>query len=261
MSAQHASEYPKLGLYVEGEWITRADRVHRVVNPASGQVLGELPLVSAADLDRTMDILVAGKVRNAGQVCVSPTRFYVQEGIYDRFIDAYGARLKQVRVGDGLRPETQMGPMANPRRPQAMGELIQDAVSHGARLCAGGEAIDGGGYFWQPTLLADVPPAARIMREEPFGPVAAALPFSTLDDVLEQANQLPYGLAAFVFTENGRRANLASDGLEAGMVGVNTTTLGAADAPFGGVKDSGHGSEGGPEGLHACLVTKAIHQH
>jgi succinate-semialdehyde dehydrogenase/glutarate-semialdehyde dehydrogenase len=139
--------------------------------------------------------------------------------------------------------------------------LIGDAIKHGARVNAGGEAIDGEGFFWQPTLLSDVSNDARIMNEEPFGPVAVAAPFRELDDVVEQANRLPYGLAAFAFTENARRANLIGDAIEAGMVGINTILLAAPDAPFGGVKESGHGSEDGPEGLAACLVTKTIHQH
>ena len=124
----------------------------------------------------------------------------------------------------------------------------------------GSERIDGDGFFWQPTVLSEVPLTARIMNEEPFGPVVVTSSFATLDDVVEQANRLPFGLAAFAFTENGRQANLIGDALEAGMVGINTIALAAADAPFGGVKESGHGSEDGPEGLAACLVTKAIHQ-
>ncbi|PTS88732.1 NAD-dependent succinate-semialdehyde dehydrogenase, partial [Sphingomonas sp. HMWF008] len=223
---------------------------------------GHAPVVifDDCDLDKTVEALAVGKCRNAGQVCVSPTRFYVQEGIHDRFVEAYARRLSQVRVGDGLLPDSEMGPMANPRRPQAIADFVADAVSHGARIRTGGEAIEGRGYFWQPTVLSDVPLAARIMTEEPFGPVVVTAPFSTFDEVVEQANRLPYGLAAFAFTENARRANLIGDAIEAGMVGINTTGLAAADAPFQGIKESGHGSEDGPEGLAACLVVKSIHQ-
>jgi succinate-semialdehyde dehydrogenase/glutarate-semialdehyde dehydrogenase len=223
---------------------------------------GHAPVIifDDCDLEQTVETLAVGKARNAGQVCVAPTRFYVQDNIYDRFVAAYSARIARMKVGDGLAPDTEMGPMANPRRPVAMEAFIKDAVAHGGRIHTGGEAIAGDGYFWQPTLLSDVPMTARIMNEEPFGPVIAAAPFATFDEVVEQANRLPYGLAAFAFTENGRRANLIGDALEAGMVGINTVRLAAADAPFGGVKESGHGSEDGSEGLAACLVTKTIHQ-
>jgi succinate-semialdehyde dehydrogenase/glutarate-semialdehyde dehydrogenase len=224
---------------------------------------GHAPVIifDDCDLEKTVETLAVGKIRNAGQVCVSPTRFYVQEGIHDRFVEAFAARIGRVQVGNGLDAESNMGPMANPRRPAAMEQFIADAVAKGARLRTGGEAIDGDGFFWRPTVLSDVPVEARIMNEEPFGPVVVTAPFRTFDDVVEQANRLPFGLAAFAFTENGRRANLIGDAIEAGMVGINTVLLAAPDAPFGGVKESGHGAEDGPEGLAACLVTKTIHQH
>ena len=224
---------------------------------------GHAPVIvfDDCDLEKTLATLTMGKTRNAGQVCVSPTRMYVQEAIYDRFLAAYREQLQAVAVGDGLEAATRMGPMANPRRPAALDAFVKDAVQHGGRVLTGGEAIDHQGFFYKPTLLADVPNTARIMNEEPFGPVAIATPFSSFDEVVEQANRLPYGLAAYAFTENARRANLIGDALESGMVGINTIMLAAADAPFGGVKESGHGSEDGPEGLAACLVTKTIHQH
>lgn len=223
---------------------------------------GHAPVIvfDDCDLERTVETLALAKFRNAGQVCVSPTRFYVQEGIYERFLEAFRARMAKVSVGDGLLPTSNMGPMANPRRPQALEAFVQDALSHGARLLGGGERMGDVGFFWRPTLLADVPVTARIMNEEPFGPVAVVAPFKTFDEAVEQANRLPYGLAAFAFTENGRQANLIADAIESGMVGINTTALAAPDAPFQGVKESGHGSEDGPEGLAACLVTKTIHQ-
>jgi succinate-semialdehyde dehydrogenase/glutarate-semialdehyde dehydrogenase len=150
--------------------------------------------------------------------------------------------------------------MANPRRPEAIEGLVADALTHGAVLRTGGERIGDAGFFFRPTLLSDVPAAARIMNEEPFGPVVVTAPFASFDEVVEQANRLPFGLAGFAFTENGRTANLIGDALEVGMVGINTTAIAAADSPFQGVKESGHGSEDGPEGLAACLVTKSIHQ-
>jgi len=223
---------------------------------------GHAPVIvfDDADLERTIELLATAKFRNAGQVCVSPTRFYVQQGIYDRFVAAFTERTRKVEVGDGLVERHHMGPMANPRRPQAMEALIGDAVSRGARLRAGGERHGKEGFFYQPTVLSDVPGGSRIMSEEPFGPVAVIAPFATFDEAVEQANRLPYGLAAYAFTESGKRAMLIGDALEAGMVGINSVAMAAADAPFGGVKESGHGSEDGLEGLEDCLITKAIHQ-
>ena len=223
---------------------------------------GHAPVIvfDDADLTRTVELLATAKCRNAGQVCVSPTRFYVQQGIYERFVAAFTARIRKINIGDGLIEGSQMGPMANPRRPAAMEKFIGDAVACGAKLHTGGERHGKAGFFWQPTVLSDAPPHARIMNEEPFGPVAVITPFATLEEVVEQANRLPYGLAAYAFTESAKRALLIGDAIEAGMVGINAVTVAAADAPFGGVKESGHGSEDGPEGLQACLVTKAIHQ-
>jgi succinate-semialdehyde dehydrogenase/glutarate-semialdehyde dehydrogenase len=211
------------------------------------------------DLDATLDKLVPQKFRNAGQVCVSPSRFYVQSGIYDAFAKGFAERTADVKVGNGLEPDTKMGPLANERRLPAISKLVEDARSKGAKVLAGGEPGDGG-YFFQPTVLADVPLEADVMSQEPFGPLALIRPFETMDEAVEQANRLPFGLAAFVFTENGRRANILGDAIEAGMIGINTFAISVADAPFGGVKESGFGSEGGKEGLETYQVVKAIHQ-
>ncbi len=224
---------------------------------------GPVLVFDDADVDRALDLLVAHKFRNAGQVCISPTRFHVQEGIYERFVREFGARAARLAVGNGLEARSQMGPLANPRRPDAIEGFIANALKVGARVATGGERGGGpsdNGFFFRPTVLADVPLEARVMNEEPFGPIALMRPFKTFDDAVEQANRLPYGLAAYCFTENGRRALLLGDAIESGMIGINTTLIAGADSPFGGVKDSGHGSEDGPEGLEACLVTKAIHQ-
>ena len=214
------------------------------------------------DLERTLDIIVPQKFRNAGQVCVSPTRFYVQSGIYKRFAEEFTARTERLTVGNGMNEGTQMGPLANVRRPEAVSLLIEDAASKGARIATGGEHHEeqGGGFFFRPTVLVDVPNDAQIMSTEPFGPVAMMRPFESFDDAVEEANRLPYGLAAFAFTENGRQAMRVGDLIESGMVGINTVGISAVDAPFGGVKESGHGSEDGPEGLDAYMITKAIHQ-
>ncbi len=211
------------------------------------------------DLEKTLDMVVPQKFRNAGQVCVSPTRFYVQRNIYDAFVKGFAERTQKVKIGSGLDAETKMGPLANVRRPAAIGALVEDARTKGARVLAGGERGNQG-FFFQPTVLADVPLEADIMSNEPFGPVAVCRPFETFDEAIEQANRLPYGLAAFAFTENGRRANLLGDAIESGMVGINTFAISTPDSPFGGVKESGFGSEGGPEGLESYFVTKAIHQ-
>lgn len=223
---------------------------------------GHAPVIifDDADLNRTVEILATAKFRNSGQVCVSPTRFYVQEGIYDKFVSAFTERVRKVNVGDGLLESSHMGPMANPRRPAAIAKFVEDAAAQGAKVHTGGERHGKEGLFFQPTVISDVPAHARIMNEEPFGPVAVLTPFKTFDDAVEQANRLPYGLAAYAFTESGRRAMLISDAIEAGMIAINAATVAAADSPFGGVKESGFGSEDGPEGLAACLVTKAIHQ-
>jgi len=223
---------------------------------------GHAPVIvfDDADLGRTVEMLATAKTRNSGQVCVSPTRFYVQEGIYDRFVAAFSERVRKVNVGDGLLDTSHMGPMANPRRPAAMESFLADAVSHGGKVRTGGERHGKEGLFFQPTVISDVPSHARIMNEEPFGPVAVIAPFKTFDDAVEHANRLPYGLAAYAFTESAKRALLIGDAIESGMVGINAVAMAAPDSPFGGVKESGFGAEDGPEGLAACLVTKAIHQ-
>lgn len=233
-----------------------ADNVQRITMELGGHA--PVLVFDDCDLEVTLDKVVAQKFRNAGQVCVSPTRFYVQEGIYDAFVRGFAERTSRVKVGDGLDPATQMGPLANARRAPALEGLIEDAVAKGARIVAGGERGDQG-YFFQPTALADVPLEALAMNEEPFGPLALIRTFATEDEAMVQANRLPYGLAAFLFSEDGRRINRVADALESGMVGVNGFAISSHDMPFGGIKESGFGSESGPEGLDGYLVTKAIH--
>jgi succinate-semialdehyde dehydrogenase/glutarate-semialdehyde dehydrogenase len=223
---------------------------------------GHAPVIIFDDcyLDKAIALSATTKFRNAGQVCISPTRFYVQEGVYDRFIAGFAEHAKKVRVGDGLDSDTVMGPLANERRPSAIEALVEDATAKGAKLLSGG-ARGNKGYFYQPTVLADVPMSADVMDNEPFGPVALMRPFKTFDEAVEQANRLPFGLAAYAFTENARQANLVADALDTGMVGLNSFVISMPDAPFGGVKESGFGSEGGPEGLDSYYVTKAVHQY
>lgn len=236
------------GSTIVGKHLMRlaADGVKRITMELGGHA--PVLVFDDVDLDKTLDMLVPQKFRNAGQVCVSPTRFYVQAGIYDAFLRGFAERTAKVQVGNGLEAGTQMGPLANPRRPGAVEALVADAKSKGAKVMAGGEAY-GDGFYFQPTLLADVPMEADIMTTEPFGPVAVSRSFETLDEAIQQANRVPFGLAAFAFTNNLKTANIAGDALEAGMVGINSFAISVADAPFGGVKELGFGSEGGPEGL------------
>jgi len=210
------------------------------------------------DVDKVLDASVVAKYRNAGQVCVSPTRYYVHDKIYNKFVEGFAQRARSVPVGDGLDEKNKMGPLVHARRLAAIEAFIQDARDSGANVRAGGSRLRSPGYFYAPTVLSDVPNTARIMNEEPFGPVAVINRFADFDAVMEQANRLPYGLAAFGFTNSAHTAKLLGERLEAGMVGVNTYAISVPESPFGGVKESGHGSEEGIEGLDACLVTKFI---
>ncbi|WP_374420184.1 NAD-dependent succinate-semialdehyde dehydrogenase [Novosphingobium arvoryzae] len=221
---------------------------------------GPVLVFDDVDVDTVLDAVVPHKFRNAGQVCVAPTRFIVQDGVYDRFVRGFAERAKAIRVGDGLEAGVQMGPMANARRPEAMERLIADAVAAGGTLECGGTRIGNQGFFFAPTVLSGVPLSAEIMNEEPFGPVALINRYATEDDMVAEANRLPYGLAAYCWTRDARRQKTLPARLETGMLALNTTTIGGADAPFGGVKWSGHGHEDGPEGLAACLVTKTVHE-
>lgn len=235
-----------------------ADGVKRTTMELGGHA--PVLIFDDCDLEKAIKLSATTKFRNAGQVCISPTRFYVQEGVYDRFVAGFAEHSMQVKVGNGLEDGTVMGPLANERRPSAIEALVEDATKKGAKLLTGG-ARGNGGYFYQPTVLADVPMSADVMDNEPFGPVALMRPFKTFDEAIEQANRLPFGLAAYAFTENARQANLVADALDTGMVGLNSFVISMPDAPFGGVKESGFGSEGGPEGLDSYYVTKAVHQY
>lgn len=220
---------------------------------------GHAPVLVFADADipNAVERLVAAKFRNAGQVCTSPTRFYVARASHDAFLDAFVARAREVTVGDGARG-AQMGPMITARRREAIAALVADAMAQGARLALGGHALPGKGYFYAPTVLADVPDTARLMHEEPFGPIAAFQSFDSFDEVIAKANGLPYGLAAYVFSQDPGTIARAGAALEAGVVGVNHMSVHEAETPFGGVNESGHGTESGIEGLDAYLRTKMM---
>jgi succinate-semialdehyde dehydrogenase/glutarate-semialdehyde dehydrogenase len=213
-----------------------------------------------ADVDLAAKLLSVTKLRNAGQVCVSPTRFLIQENVYSEFVGKFTEGVKAARIGDGMESGTQMGPMANERRIVAMEAFIGDAVQKGATVNTGGHRIGNKGNYFEPTVLTDVPMDSRIMNEEPFGPVAVISPFKNFDDVVTEANRLPYGLAAYAYTRSAKTAQAIAAQVETGMISINHHGLALPEVPFGGVKDSGYGSEGGSEALEAYLVTKFVSQ-
>ncbi|MDB5777224.1 MAG: aldehyde dehydrogenase [Herbaspirillum sp.] len=213
-----------------------------------------------ADIDAAVRNLAAGKFRNAGQVCVAPTRFMVQRNVFDRFVEQFVATAAKVKVGNGLDTDSTMGPLANPRRMRAMIELIDDALACGARLKLGGQRIGSVGNFFAPTVLTEVPLNARAMNEEPFGPLALINPFDDPEQAIAEANRLPYGLAAYAYTRSASLMHALSNRIESGMLTINHSGLGFPEVPFGGIKDSGYGSEGGSEAVEAYLNTKFVSQ-
>jgi succinate-semialdehyde dehydrogenase/glutarate-semialdehyde dehydrogenase len=221
---------------------------------------GHAPVIVAEDADVALAVKAAGgaKFRNAGQVCISPTRFLVHESIQNDFAAALVAYTQGLKVGDGAAEGTTMGPLANPRRITAMAEFTQDALKHGATVATGGARIGDVGNFWQPTILTDVPLSAKVFNDEPFGPMAAIRPFNTLDEAIAEANRLPFGLAGYAFTKSLKNADLLARRVEVGMLWVNMPALPSAEMPFGGIKDSGYGSEGGPEAMDAYLNARSV---
>ncbi len=213
-----------------------------------------------ADVDQAAILLARMKTRNAGQVCVSPSRFFVQSRIYERFASRFAQALGEIKVGSGLDPDMQMGPLINRRRLEAISSLVNDALKTGAKRLTGSQMQGERGYFMAPTLLVNVPSGARVMNEEPFGPVAALACFDTVEDALRLGNALPFGLAAYVFTSSLQISARVSSSIEAGMVNINHSGMAHPELPFGGVKDSGFGSEGGTESFDSFLVTKMITQ-
>ncbi len=221
---------------------------------------GHAPVIVAEDADIALAVKAAGaaKFRNAGQVCISPTRFLVHESIRNEFGQALKKYAEGLKVGDGLAEGTQMGPLANPRRLTAMAEFTKNAADAGATVLTGGARIGDEGNFWQPTILSDVPLDAKVFNDEPFGPMAAIRGFNTLDEAIAEANRLPYGLAGYAFTKSLKNADLLSRKVEVGMLWINMPAMPSAEMPFGGVKDSGYGSEGGPEAVEAYLNARAV---
>ena len=236
-----------------------ADRLQ----PLTLELGGHAPVLVCDDLDdaaveRAAEMVVRAKFRNAGQVCVSPSRIFVQEAVHDRFVAAVVDRTARLRVGPGSDPASEVGPLANARRRSAVAELVEKAAAAGATVRCGGRALDGPGFFYAPTVITDVPADAALLQEEPFGPILPVLRFGTLEDGLQHANDVPYGLAAYVFTTDLARTDAAVAGLAVGMIGINETALASAASPFGGVGLSGYGREGGTESMEAYTVATAV---
>ena len=231
-----------------------------VMKPVIMELGGHAPVIVCADADpvRAARLGVAAKSRNAGQVCVAPTRFYVHDAVHDAFVDEFVGKAAALRQGSGLAACTQIGPLANPRRVEALEGFVEDASARGARLLAGGRPSGGAGNFFPLTVLADVPDTARCMREEPFGPLALIVRVSSLDEALEKANALPYALAAYAFTDSARAIARMADELDCGNLAVNHLTASFPETPFGGTKDSGYGREGGTEGLEGYMTAKLV---
>jgi succinate-semialdehyde dehydrogenase/glutarate-semialdehyde dehydrogenase len=230
------------------------------MKPAIMELGGHSPVFVCGDVDpvATASKSVIGKSRNAGQVCVSPTRFFVQDSIYDRFTESFTQQAASLKVGNGMDPANQMGPLANERRIAAMETLVADARAKGARVTAGGSRIGNRGYYFPLTVVADVPDDARAMREEPFGPLALLSRVRSLDEAIEKANSVPYGLAAYAFTNSASNADKLAESVEVGNLSINHFVASSAETPFGGVKDSGFGREGGVEGLQCYTVVKNV---
>jgi len=229
---------------------------------ATMELGGHSPVVVFGDADpeKTADTIAAFKYRNAGQVCISPTRFYVQEPVYDRFLKRFTEYANAIKLGDGLEAGVTMGPLANARRLDAMEAIVQDSKSRGGKIVSGGKRRGNQGYFFEPTVVTDIPDDCRLMTQEPFGPIAPVVTFKTFDEVVARANSLKFGLAAYAFTSSAQTANAIGDALESGMVGVNSIAISTPETPFGGVKDSGYGHEGGIEGLEAYTARKFVSQ-
>ncbi|MCK9510773.1 MAG: NAD-dependent succinate-semialdehyde dehydrogenase [Pigmentiphaga sp.] len=263
---------------VRGITFTGSTEVGRTLAGLCGQHLkksvmelgGHAPVIimdDAADIEALATATAHRKFKNASQGCVNPGRFFVHEKVFDRFVEAFVNKTRTLRVGNAVDAHVDVGPLLHERRVQAMRELTEDAVARGARLLCGGQAPDLPGFFWQPTVLADVPTEARVLNEEIFGPVVPFSRFSNLETVLAEANRLPYGLAAYAFTQSLENARYLERRLQAGMIGLNTFSLGVPDSisspetPFGGIKCSGFGSEGGSEGLESFLDLKLVSEY
>jgi succinate-semialdehyde dehydrogenase / glutarate-semialdehyde dehydrogenase len=223
---------------------------------------GHAPVIifDDADIDVAAKTMAASKYRNAGQVCVSPTRFLVQEGVYNKFVEKFVDASKALKVGNGMESGVTMGALANPRRSRAMEANVEDASRRGGKIRAGGHKIGNEGNFFEPTVITELPNDAKAMNEEPFGPLAVINPFKSFDDAVREANRLPFGLAAYAWTRSAKTANAVANAVETGMMTINHLGLALPEVPFGGVKDSGYGSEGGAEAIESYLNSKFVSQ-
>jgi succinate-semialdehyde dehydrogenase/glutarate-semialdehyde dehydrogenase len=213
-----------------------------------------------ADIKAAVSILATNKFRNAGQVCVAPTRFLVQDGVYNEFLSQFVETVRAIKVGPGIDPDSKMGALVSQRRVDAMEGFVADAVQHGAVIETGGKRMGNEGFFFEPTVLTNVSKDSRIMNEEPFGPLAPVSRFSSYEEVVSEANRLPYGLAAYAYTRSAKTAAALSQDVESGMLSINHHGLSLPEVPFGGTKDSGYGSEGGLEAIEGYLSTKFVTQ-
>jgi succinate-semialdehyde dehydrogenase / glutarate-semialdehyde dehydrogenase len=229
---------------------------------ATMELGGHAPVIvfDDADVDAVAKAMVAAKYRNAGQVCVSPTRFLVQEGIYGKFVERFVENTKAVKVGDGFDSSTKMATLANPRRQAAMVANVEDARKHGGKVQTGGHPIGEKGNFFEPTVVTELDRKAMAMNTEPFGPLVVINPFKSFDDAVTEANRLPYGLAAYAWTRSAKTANAIAAQVETGMMAINHLGFALPEVPFGGVKDSGYGTEGGADALEPYLVAKFVTQ-
>jgi len=232
------------------------------LKPCLLELGGHAPVIVCGDADpvKVAKLAVKAKANNTGQICVSPTRFLVQEDIFEAFALAFAEQASQVVVGDGFAPEMHMGPLTNAKRVQDVERLVGDARKRGARVLSGGERPSGKGYFYPLTVLANVPEGAQVLHEEPFGPIAIINSFKTVDEALAKANALKVGLAAYAFTNDADAMERLTAGLEAGSLAINTFQVSSAETPFGGIRDSGYGREGGAESLDAYSIVKSVMQ-
>lgn len=243
-----------------GKQLTRmaADTMKRTTMELGGNA--PVIIFPDVDVDQVAATAVAGKFRNAGQVCVSPSRFFVHESIYDRFVQGFVERASGIRVDNGLAEGTNMGPLANPRRIDAMERAVADAEARGGQIRLGGKRLHNQGNFFSPTVVTGLSDDALLLCEETFGPVVPITPFSNAQEVIERANRTELGLAGYAFTQSLANAAMVSDALETGMVAINSFTVSTPETPFGGIKESGHGYESGPEGMHAYMNIKFVSQ-
>ena len=227
---------------------------------ATMELGGHAPVIVAADANiaHAVKMIAGAKFRNAGQVCISPTRFLVEEAVREEFVAGFLQYTRSLKVGNGMEATSAMGPLANPRRLAAMQEITEDAVSRGATVATGGERIGTLGNFFAPTLLLDAPLDSSVFNNEPFGPMAAVRSVKSVDEAIAEANRLPFGLSAYAFTSSIKTAHQLSTQVQTGMLWINQAAAPWAELPFGGVKDSGYGSEGGPEALESYLQTKTV---